>query len=232
MTAAAAGAAEIELAGERVALLPSRTLWWPAAGVLFAADLHLGKSETMAAAGLPLNGSVSGGIRGHDLERLARAVEATGARRLVVLGDLVHAPAGVTEELLGCFGAWLTARRAAGLESFTLVPGNHDLGLRRGAWDAVMDAWGPDVLEPGTVLGPFCLAHEPSLCDGAHTLCGHVHPAINIGAGNAPHKLPAFLVGEAVTILPAFSAFTGGKSIGRGERERLYVIADDQVVAL
>ena len=41
-------------AGEPLHLLPERALWWPAARVLFVADLHLGKAATYRALGQPV----------------------------------------------------------------------------------------------------------------------------------------------------------------------------------
>src|SRR5687768_1975535 len=71
------------LAGERVELLASRALLWPAQATLFVADVHLGKAAAFRAGGVP----VPRGATGADLQRLSALVASTGARRLVVLGD-------------------------------------------------------------------------------------------------------------------------------------------------
>ena len=43
---------------------------------------------------------------------------------------------------------------------------------------------------------------------GGHVVCGHVHPVVRVPA--LPGRHPAFLLDPAQTVLPAFSAFTGG----------------------
>ncbi|MFL5519615.1 MAG: DEAD/DEAH box helicase, partial [Gemmatimonadales bacterium] len=82
--------ATLELAGEHVALLAERALWWPARRTLVVADVHLGKAATFRAAGIP----IPSGSTGDDLARLDRALARTGATALVILGDLFHARVG------------------------------------------------------------------------------------------------------------------------------------------
>jgi hypothetical protein len=78
---------QLELAGEPVRLLPERALFWQAACALVVADVHWGKAAAFRSAGIP----IPGGATRQDLDRLDQAVARTGARRLVVLGDLFHA---------------------------------------------------------------------------------------------------------------------------------------------
>ena len=45
-------------------------------------------------------------------------------------------------------------------------------------------------------------------------VCGHVHPVIRLeGMG----RWPLFWLGERQTVLPAFSAFTGGHALTRSQ---------------
>jgi uncharacterized protein len=78
---------DIELAGERVVLLPERALLWSRAATLFVADVHVGKAATLRAAAYAIPCGTTTG----DLDRLGAAIKRSGARRLVVLGDLLHA---------------------------------------------------------------------------------------------------------------------------------------------
>src|SRR5262245_20817950 len=116
--------------GERVELLPERAVWWPAAATLLVADLHWGKSETFRVSGAP----VPGGVLESDLARLDAVVGATGARRVLVLGDLLHAGIGITPGLLEQVAAWRSGR-ARDLD-LSVVPGNHDRRL-----DLVTESW-------------------------------------------------------------------------------------------
>src|SRR4051812_1558515 len=113
-----------------VLLLPERAVFWPHAGTLLVADLHLGKCETIRANGGPMPETV---LRA-DLARLASVIARTEAARLIVLGDLLHAAIGVTPWLIDEVGRW-RERAAAGVE-VVVVPGNHDtrIGAVAGAW--------------------------------------------------------------------------------------------------
>ena len=95
------------LAGERVELLADRALYWPAGETLFVADVHLGKAAAFRAGGIALP---RGGTQA-DLARLAALLARTHARRLVVLGDFLHAAAGRVAALDAAFRAWRAAAR-------------------------------------------------------------------------------------------------------------------------
>src|SRR5262245_47992315 len=110
---------EIEWAGEKLSLLPERALWWPAAGTLFIADVHLGKAGVFRAAGLP----VPEATHQSDLSRLNRALQISAARRLVILGDLFHAPIPDKESTRELLRTW---RGQQDHLEMILVPGNHD----------------------------------------------------------------------------------------------------------
>jgi len=84
---ALAGSLGILLAGEPVHLLAQHALWWPAQGTLFIADLHLGKAATFRARGIPVPAGTTQG----NLDRLSALLQGLPVRRLVVLGDFLHA---------------------------------------------------------------------------------------------------------------------------------------------
>lgn len=192
---------DLLLAGEPIQLLADRALYWPARQRLLVADLHLGKADTFRAAGiaLPRGGTAL------DLDRIAALVSATGAGALWVLGDLLH---GRTD-LSSWRSAWEAFRaRHPGL-SIAVVDGNHDRALR--------DA-GLEVELPGDAVrdGPFLLRHAPARVADAHVLCGHVHPVLKLPG---QPRSPAFWLQPGCTVLPAFSAFTGGHPLALGERD-------------
>src|SRR4051812_41265259 len=89
-------------AAREVMLLPHRAVYWPAAATLLIADLHLGKSETYRT----LGAAIPDGVLHADLSRLEAALGLTGARRLIVLGDLLHAAAGLTDRLIATVAQW------------------------------------------------------------------------------------------------------------------------------
>lgn len=220
------GGLDLVLAGEPVRLLARRALWWPARATLFVADVHLGKAETFRALGVP----VPAGPTAATLRRLDALLDDCGARRLVVLGDLLHARPAQAPATVDALHAWRRGRAA--LEC-VLVRGNHD--DRAGDPPAALGIGTVDAPSP---LGPFVLCHEP-LGDAApaggpradgYRLAGHVHPAVRLhGRAGDSARLPCFAVGARETVLPAFGDFTGAWTVSRADPARLYAIAGERV---
>ncbi len=201
------------LAGEEVRLLPERALFLQGSCTLVVADMHWGKAATFRAAGIP----IPGGGTEEDLTRLDAAVGRTGARRLIVLGDLFHARAGrIATRTLAALRAW--RERSARIE-ILLVRGNHD----RHAGDPPADLRINCVNSPA-FLPPFALCHEPREFEDGYTLAGHVHPGWR--------RLPCFLVRPRVTILPAFGSFTGTAPVFPMPEDQAFVVADGEVLSL
>ncbi len=217
----AAGVLETFLAGETVALLPQRALLWPRDGVLFVADAHFGKDAAFRAAGVPVPGGTTAGT----LAVLDALLDAHDVAHLVFLGDFLHARAGRTPATLEALAAWRARRRGTAM---TLVRGNHD----RHAGDP------PDVLAIETVpeplrIGPFAACHEPAEIPGAYALAGHLHPAFVLrGRAHQSARLPCFLLGPRCGVLPAFGEFTGMHPVRPGPGGRVFVVADDNVLAV
>ncbi len=211
----------ISLAGTTVHLLPERALWYEPECTLFVADLHWGKAAAFRAAHVP----VPMGTTSSDLARLTSAIAATGAERVVVLGDLLHARAGRHDETLRTIAEWREQHAALRI---TLVRGNHD----RHAGDPPREL-GIECTDEPLVLGPFIGIHEPCTRAGGYVLCGHLHPCVTVrGRGRQSLRLPAFVFGETRGILPAFSSFTGGGMYAMESGDRQYAIAGDEVLAL
>jgi DNA ligase-associated metallophosphoesterase len=210
----------LDLAGESVRLLPERALFWPGACALVVADLHWGKAAAFRSAGIP----IPGGATRRDLDRLDSAILRTGARRLVVLGDLFHARAGrVATRTLANLRTWRAGRESLEIQ---LVRGNHD----RHAGDPPPDLR-VNCLDAPAFLPPFVLRHEPSVTDAGYTLAGHVHPGVVLtGRGLFRERLPCFVVGDRAAVLPAFGSFTGLGTVTPGPEERVYVVTEDEVV--
>jgi DNA ligase-associated metallophosphoesterase len=213
------------LAGEHVALFADRALYWPRRRTLFVADVHLGKAAAFRAGGVPLPSGTTAG----DLARLARLLAATGAQRLVVLGDFLHALRGRTPALEQAFAAWRERHRAL---EITLVRGNHDAK----AGDPP-PAWRIEVVAEPHPAPPFLLCHEPP-ADAAgslfgYALAGHVHPGVHLaGAGMQSARLPCFVLGQSRAILPAFGRFTGLATQSWGRGDRVIAIAGERLFAL
>ncbi len=214
-----------------------RAAFWPRTGTLIIADLHLGKANTLAAGlGAAVPESVLRGVVREDLARLARALERSHARRVLIVGDLLHAPIGATPELIDEVASW----RELHPEPWVVVRGNHDSKINR-----VTDAWRLSLVGDGLDEPPFRFVHIPPPASVAATggpspylICGHEHPAVTLGRSRhdgQPRdqgtliKLPAFLVGSRRLILPAMSRFTAGGSIRSSPGDRFYACSPREV---
>ena len=216
-----AGAVVTQIAAETLWLLPQRAIYLPERRTLLIADVHFGKAAAFRAAGIPL----PGGTTRETLHRLSAALAATGAAHVIVLGDLLHARSGVTPAMIDRVAAW---RAGYPHLSWSLVRGNHD----RHAGHAPAD-WHIEVLKEGHALGPFRLRHDPAAVDGGYVLAGHVHPSIRLtGTARENIRLPCFRFDRAVGVLPAFGSFTGGHDIEPQAHDRVWVIAEDRVLAV
>lgn len=211
--------AAIHVGGEPVELLPERAVWWPGARTLVVADLHLGKEHAFAAVGIGLPGAVLD----ETLERLSWCVDETGAERVVIAGDLLHAKAGLTGQLMDRVAIW---RHSLGAREVLLVPGNHDRAI-----GDVAAVWGIRVHTEELRDGPFRFVHEPDGGVGdAFTWAGHLHPAVRLHGGRDSVKLACFRIGERSAVLPAFTLFSGKTTRAGKLAEQAWAIAGDRVL--
>jgi uncharacterized protein len=218
---AADGRLATTFGGEPVELLADRALYWPRERTLFVADVHLGKGATFRAGGVP----IPRGTTAHDLARLARLIEATQARTLVVLGDFLHAAAGRVDALDHAFRDWRSAQRDIVVK---LVRGNHD----ERAGDPPLP-WRIDVVEEPHALPPFLACHRPHVPPSGYALCGHVHPGVWVtGRARESARLPCFLLGPRRLLMPAFGRMTGLATIAPEATERVIVIAGGRLFEL
>jgi len=209
----------VEVAGERLVLLAERAALWERASTLLVADAHWGKAAAFRAGGI----AVPGGTTAGGLARLTAALERTGARRLVFLGDLLHARTGRAPATLATVRAW--RERHARVEML-LVRGNHD----RGAGDPPPEL-GIECVDPPLAEAPFVLAHHPEPAAGGYVLAGHLHPGVRLaGAGRQRERLPCFWFGAGVGVLPAAGDFTGLAEVRPAPGDRVFVVAGSEVV--
>ncbi|MGZ5786008.1 MAG: ligase-associated DNA damage response endonuclease PdeM [Ramlibacter sp.] len=219
----------ISVAGADVVLHPSGAALLSADKTLLVADVDFGKAVSFRKLGVP----VPSGTTTETLDELSAALDATGATRVVFLGDFLHSRRSHAAGTLGAIAKWRAEH--AGL-ALTLVRGNHD--DRAGDPPATLDI---EVLDEPLPLGPFALCHHPEPVAGAYVLAGHWHPCISV-AGRAFERLrlPCFWFGDdtgalpqhAVGVLPAFGAFTGMHRIEPRAGDRIFPVAGDVVRAI
>lgn len=198
-------------------LTPERALFWPARQTLFVADVHLGKAAVFRARGLP----VPRGTTAATLERLTHVLQRTGARRLVVLGDFLHARESHAPGTMAVLHAWRAAH--ADLEC-TVVQGNHDRHAGALSADLRFGAIDTPYAAPG-LIGVHDAAATPAGSEGTLVLCGHEHPAVVLRDKVDQIRLRCYALRGHVLTLPAFGGFTGGQVVDL-ETARVFAVTD------
>jgi DNA ligase-associated metallophosphoesterase len=205
----------VDVGGATLVLLAARAVHVPDELTLLVADVHIGKAAAFRGLGVPVPHGTTAGT----LERLSAALAATGARRLIVLGDFVHARRSFTPATLQAVQRW---RDTHGAVSMTLLRGNHD--QRAGDPPAQL---GIDVVSGPLACGPYQLVHEPQPLAQGYVLAGHVHPCVTVGTNGFERlRLPCFHFGARVGVLPAFGEFTGSHALPRAPGDRVYAVSE------
>lgn len=210
-------AVAVRVAGENLLLLPEKAVYWPAEQMLIIADIHFGKAAAFRALGVP----VPRGTTSENLAGLDALVAKHGARRVVFLGDFLHARAAHASSTKLAMLAWRQRHLDLGL---TLVRGNHDLH----AGDPAA-ALGIELVDEPHAVGPFAFCHHPDIDTPGYALAGHVHPVYVLATRFDALRLPCFVVGSARMILPSFGAFTGGHAVKPEPGDNIYVTSGDAV---
>ena len=208
----------IELEHTELWLLAEKAIYWPEQQALLVADIHFGKAAAYRRLGQP----VPHGTTADNLARLDALLARYACKRLIFLGDFLHAPESRAPGTLAQLAAWRSDHPAL---EITLIRGNHD----RRAGDPPPELGISVVAEP-LLLGPFALQHEPTPHPERHVLAGHLHPAFRLrGRGRQSLRLPCFCIGEQISLLPAFGSFTGMHEVSAEPGRRLFVIGEDSL---
>jgi uncharacterized protein len=201
-----------------IQLLPEGAAFLVGTSSLVIADIHLGKSATFRARGLP----VPEGDTELDLTRIRNLVHETHARRLVIAGDLFHAPAGISRDLADLLSEFIETLAIP----LTLIQGNHDAKLKQLPADLVA--------VPHLDQENIRILHDPKDASPDHlNIAGHWHPVARIPDGKRTSlRLPCFLFRKQTLIIPSFGSFTGGAIIDPEPGDRVFIPLRGQVIEL
>jgi DNA ligase-associated metallophosphoesterase len=207
---------QIDFHGHDLRLLPERAMLWQARRMLILADLHLGKSATFRARGLP----VPAGTTARDLTRLSDLVRSFDPHALLIVGDLFHAHE--SEASIDLLRTWRDQH--SGLD-VAIVPGNHDQHV-----DPAAIALAVRVCDRLHVEEGMCFSHAPLDALTMPTICGHIHPAVRLtdfdGSGV---NVPCFVVDPMQITLPSFGSFTGSSRVAPAPDRQCYAVAAGRV---
>jgi DNA ligase-associated metallophosphoesterase len=209
---------KVKVFGEEFDLLWQKAMSWKRKNMLLLADVHLGKVNHFRKAGIPVP------TRANDKnwELLVDLVDQTKPERVVFLGDLFHSHYNEEWESLRQFVQHFRQ------VSFELVIGNHDiLSAHQYVRNRIQ------VHRDTLTLDQLVFTHHPQECisESSYNICGHIHPGVQLsGKGKQAVTLPCFYFGERQGYLPAFGMFTGFVRIQPTRKDRLFVIAEEQVL--
>jgi len=205
--------------GEKIRLLANKGIFWPREKTLFVADPHFGKAATFRKVGIP----VSEHTTEDDCRRLLEMIERTGSKKLVFLGDFLHARQGRTAPVRTLLFQW---REMCADVEILLIRGNHD--LKSGdPWSELSIKCLPEPLQ----MENWECRHHPLEKSEIPYLAGHIHPGYGIrGSGRGGIRAACFWIREDSIILPAFGSFTGLKSVFPSPMDAIYLTNDQEII--
>lgn len=191
-------------------------VYWVQKKLLLISDAHLGKVSHFRkhGAGIP------NGIIYKNFLKMDSVITQFSPEGICFLGDLFHSALNKEWDL---FSSWVTKTNLP----MVLIAGNHDI-INPKKYEAL----GIQTVSEWAVDG-FLLTHHPEERDGHFTLCGHIHPAVQLrGSGRQFLKLPCFFKTKNQMILPAFGEFTGTYVMEPQQGDAVYVITKDAVMPI
>lgn len=189
-------------------------VFWEEKGILLISDVHLGKIAHFRKHGLAIPESAIV----ENFNRLDAVVDFFNPEKIIFLGDLFHSKINTEWNL---FAFWVHKIRT----EVILVEGNHDIIDKQNYTDLNIK------MHPQLIIDGFSLTHHPMQTEGFFNFCGHIHPGIQLrDVGRQSLKLPCFFRKESQLILPAFGEFTGNYFMKPGENDRVYAIANEEVI--
>lgn len=213
------GTATYQIGTHTFRLLPQKAAFLVEQKALLLADLHLGKINHFRKSGIPLPPSAND----HNTGKIIDLIQHVKPHRVIFLGDLFHSHYNEEWPVLGQIINHFASC------SFELVRGNHDIMS-----DYQYERFGIKVVDE-LLLDSLLFSHHPleSVPDGLYNIAGHIHPGARLhGRGRQAITLPCFYFGEKQGLLPAFGSFTGLARITVSKNDRIFVVANDEIIAV
>ena len=201
-------------------LTNSRCIYWQQQNAIIVSDLHFGKTGHFRKNGI----GVPQSIFKEDLQRLISAISHFKPQQLIAVGDLFHSHANKEMEL---FSKW---RKDFSQLTFHLIKGNHDI---------LKDDWYSEnsitLYQEDMIIDGFSFIHDPTSdqlrTSSNYIFSGHVHPGVSLKVGNRQSLgFPCFHFGKSMAVLPAFSRFTGIRTMKVNATDHAYAIVNQSII--
>ncbi len=207
---------QLILKNNQFLLHPSGAIYWEEQAMLLVADVHFGKVSHFRKHGAAIPPAVSE----ENFSNIDQVLQQFKPKTLCFLGDLFHST--LNEEWTR-FSNWMDDLDC----KVSLVIGNHDIIPLY-----LFEELNIEVV-PELRIEVFLLTHHPTKREGFFNFAGHIHPGVRLtGMGKQGLRIPCFFQSEGQLILPAFGTFTGKHILEPTQKDKVYAIADGEVICL
>lgn len=206
----------LHFADQDFVLDASGALYWPAKNSVILSDVHLGKIAHFRKHGAALPADA----QFENYSRLSRLIARYSPEQVLIIGDLFHSTLNSEWPV---FEQFIRSHQTR----YTLIIGNHDI-IDPSRFSAL-------AIEVSDTLNldHIHFSHFPDHQSPNYRISGHLHPAIRLNIGSSERRtLKCFYIKNNQLVLPSFGYFTGNARIKRSEVDQVYVIAEDQVIAI
>jgi len=194
-------------------LSPSKILYIKSLNAVVLADSHIGLEYALADEGTfipPIQ-------YGHMKKKLLAAVKRFDPEKIIIVGDLKHMFSQRTLQEHREVIDMLKTLKKIGIE-IILVRGNHDNFIV-----GILERHGVNFVREYSE-GGYLFIHGHAAPTGdidtyEKVVMGHLHPTITLSDFVAREKLPVFLVGDKIVVLPAFTPLLPGFDVLTGVYE-------------
>lgn len=206
----------IEINNQNFTLHHSGAVFWEEKKILLISDVHLGKVAHFRkhGIGIPKDTILE------NFVRLNMVLQLFDVGKIIFLGDLFHSKINKEWDL---FAAWIKNQS----QKIILVEGNHDILDRKHYQNLEIEIFNE------LIIDDFLLTHHPTEKEQFFNFCGHIHPGIKLrGFGKQFLGLSCFFRKPNQMIFPAFGVFTGNVYLIPNERDKVYAITKEEVIAV
>jgi DNA ligase-associated metallophosphoesterase len=208
---------------QRLWLSAEKCIFWEEEAALIISDLHIGKTAYFKENGIPIPEA----LFKEDMHRLLHCMHLFNPKQLIIVGDLLHKKNNAE---VSQFLKWKSAFLDV---SFHLIKGNHDVLPSNWYTSA-----GITLHTRSLYKAPFLFMHDktdisPEEFNNSYVISGHIHPGVRLKITGKQHiKLPCFYFGKEYAVIPAFSNFTGVAAITKFKKDRIFAIANQQIIPI
>ena len=180
---------------QKLILTNERVVFWEKENALILSDLHVGKTAHFRNNGI----AIPVDVLQQDLLRLSSIINHYSPKKIIIVGDLVHASRNSDLDYFRDFLKQFSTIK------ILLIKGNHD----RVSTNFLKEI-GVSEFHSFIEIDPFLFSHESLQSHQQFTISGHIHPGIKLKTSIHTYlKFPCYILTNSQLILPAFSLFTG-----------------------